>query len=465
MVETLPIVRTFSAEDDDAAIYALPARAMPLERAQGGPTSDELMALAVARAGDEHFLRENPPYFWRAEISNSRVDAYFTVMQDSTLKNFARDAAAGVPFQNSHNVRTLPFGASLTGRFHNGRGDTPARVEADFYTIPGLRTNEVSTDDLIRGQRAGVLRDVSVGFTGGQTICSICNRDMNSFWDYLFGDAEREDVCLHFPGETYPVKDAAGKPTGEKALCLGQIENAGLVEVSQVYRGATPGAAIQKARAFADAGKLPPELARSLEQHYRIHLPQSHRAWAGHGPGTLTPTEKEPPMPDATPTTQDQERTTDATTPPAAAQPADQQARQPVPPTMLTPAVREELTRWGFTLPDDDGAALRQAGEEISRLRTLAQDGQAYRDDLIEQAITQGKRAQGVAFPEAGVRAMLAGATLEHVKQMRDSYRALADALVTPGARVDATVATDDGAQPAGGTRTRDLPDSAYRAR
>ena len=172
-------------------------------------------------------------------------------------------------------------------------------------------------------------------------------------------------------------------------------------------------------------------------------------------------------MPDATPTTQDQERTADANATPAApaAQPAAQQTRQPVPPTMLTPAVREELTRWGFTLPADDDGALRQAGEEISRLRALAQDGQAYRDDLIEQAITQGKRAQGVAFPEAGVRAMLAGASLEHIKQMRDSYRGLADQLATPGARVDATVATDEGASAAAGTRTRDIPDSAYRAR
>lgn len=448
---------------EEAQVYALPARAVPLEGSrapQGGPTRDELLALAAERAVDPDFLQDNPPFFFRAEISNGGMDAYYTVMQDSTLRNFARDAANGVSFLSSHDVRQLPFGASIAGRFHNGRGDKLARVDADFYTVPNLRTNSVASDDLIRGVKAGILRDVSVGFAGGQTLCSICDRDMDGgFLAWLFGDAEDDEVCLHWPGETYETKDDKGKPTGEKQLCYGRIENAILREVSSVYKGATPNAAVTRAHAAAEAGKLPPELARRLETRFRIALPQSHRAWAG---AQFPRKEKDMPEKDQ----EGQERGAAGT---------DERVLSGDPGTMVTPAVREALKKLGFPLAADNEeglrASLEAADAEVTRLRTrvtelepLADAGTQYRADLLEQVVHQGKRAQGTAFAEETFRGLLKDASIEQLKTVRDSFKAQADAVVQPGARTDAT-ATDGAAPKKGGNGTEQVPASAFKTR
>lgn len=451
----LSVIRDFREGDDEPVIYATTARVLSFDtnRAAGAPTRESLLAKAKARAVDPDFLDENPPYFWMAEISSGRIDSYSTIMQDSTLKNFARDAEAGVSFQNSHNVRTLPFGASLAGRFHNGRGDKPASTEADFYTVPGLRTNEVTTDDLIRGIKSGIIRDVSVGFHGGQTICSICSRDMDAgFMDWLFGDGDSSNICMHYPGVTYELKDANGKKTGEKALCVGRIENAGLAEVSAVYKGATPNASVQRARMASEAGKLPPEMARRLEESYRISLPASHRVW--------TPGEGRTAQKQETPVTDQDPRT-------LSDNPGD----------LVTPAVRAALKRSGFELTGDDQAAaletaLNAQADEVVRLRAreaeltpLADAGKQYRADLVTETLLEGKKAMGLTFKEETYRSLLENAPIEQIKTMRDGFTEAVRAMVAPGARVDATVTEDSGTREGEGAKGAAVPDAAFRSR
>ncbi len=248
-------------------LYAAPAaiRAAPADTAL---LADALLARARKRAPDPAIFDERPPFFWSAEISSTRLDAYFTRMSAKTsLPNYAEDAERGVSFQNSHDWRQLGFGQSLAGRFVGPGGNGIARTEADFYTIPGLRLNNVSTDDFIGGVRAGIIKDVSIGFSGGQFICSICSRDMLSDWS-----------CPHIPGFRYDpdmpddwMPLAYDDPAGVVATAT--VENARLAEVSAVYDGATPGAAIQKAIQAAEQGRLSEPQQRLLEQRYRIKLP------------------------------------------------------------------------------------------------------------------------------------------------------------------------------------------------
>jgi hypothetical protein len=250
-------------------------------RAQAaGLTTEALLARARERALDASILDdEGAPFFFRAEISSGRLDAYNTVMMPSTLRNFAQDAEAGTPFQNSHNTRQLPIGRSLAGRYVGAQGNGVARVEAEFFTVTGLRMGDVDTDHLIRAMRSGIVRDVSVGFFGGRTVCSICGGDMLT-----------DVACTHVPGLTYDTRDPqTGRPTGTKAVAMGHIEGAHLAEVSAVFRGATPGAAVLKAQREAEGGRLRPEAARLLEERWRIRLPQAHRAWAGGGPAPAAP--------------------------------------------------------------------------------------------------------------------------------------------------------------------------------
>lgn len=583
---------------EEPLVYAAWARIVTLEgerAAGGGPTRDELLQRALERALDPDFLRDNAPYFWSAEISNSRLDSYSTVMADSTLRNYAADAEVGVPFRYQHDRSGLHFGMSLAGRFSNGRGDIPARTMADFYTVPGLLVNGVNTDDLIRGQKAGILRDVSVGFAGGRQLCSICGREqVTSFLAMLLGGGDRE-ACPHFPGERYDLTDDTGKKTGESALCYGRIEGAHLVEVSQVDKGSTPNATVLKAQRAAEAGMLVPEVARRLEERYRIALPASQHVWSVGGGNVLhlTPEQVETmraalvsehagrvtsvslvaPDPDGERAVwsssyisdledncfagvegggkKDAEGKTtprslrhlphhakgnggdgpvdkphlraalsrveqmqnvpdgfqakcrshlqaharklgmgesggdgggDQNTQKAEAmdetrmEPEQERQERVGPPLLLTPGVREALARAGFA-PDaelDPAAALEtslcQSADELERLRArerelapLADDGRAYRSDLIEQTIAWGVRAHGEAFPQETYRELLAGASVEHLRRVRAGFEDKAGALaINVGARTNATVSDDT---PRSATRRTDTPPEAYKTR
>ena len=261
-------------EEKESVVHAFPARILLAERSITLGTDDTaLLALARERAPDPTVFDVSPPFFWPAEISNSRLDSYFSRMQPSSLKNYAQDADAGVSFQNSHNSRELGLGYSLKGRYVGPGGNGIAKTLAAFYTIPGLKLGQTDTTNFIVGVRSGICRDVSIGFFGGRSVCSICARDMR---DYA--------QCQHWAGEVYPVTDSAGKVTGQ-VMAEELIEDAHMSEVSCVYDGACPGAAITKARWAAEAGVLLPSYARVLESRYRIKLPGSHRAWPGVGPG------------------------------------------------------------------------------------------------------------------------------------------------------------------------------------
>jgi hypothetical protein len=365
-------------------IHTVPARI--IERAL---SVQELTSLIQADLGDIQ------PFFWTAEISNNRLDFYFGRMGESTLKNFANDASAGVPFLDSHNNRNLGYGQSLSGRFE-ATGEL-MRTVADFYTVPGIRfsggQSYASSDDFILAVKSRLVRDVSVGFHGGMSICDICSADMFAFdwetWRFL---------CPHMPGVEYPVGDRGN----EVVLATFTQEDSRLGEVSGVYDGATPGAMIEKAQRMAEAGQMPAELIRRVETKYRIKLPDRQRAWPGVEP------KRSKQM--AEPTNND-----------------------------LLPRIRAILDE--AKAPEgDEAAGVRWLAGEVTRLTAenvrlspLAEDGKAYRTDLIEDTLKEGVRAMGLNFPEETYREMLAGATLERIKTVRDKFAEQAKGVVPSG--------------------------------
>lgn len=424
----------------DERTFTHPARVLAVQPGD----ADRLTALLRDQhVYDPSILDERTPFFWPAEISSNRLDAYFTRMAPSSLRNYAADAAAGVAFQNSHNQWQLGFGRSLTGRYEE-TADL-ARVLAEFYTFPGLRLHEVSTDDFILGVRSGLIKDVSIGFYGGSFRCAICGRDMLD-WE-----------CPHIPGIRYPTHDAAGNVTGEE-LAFAWVDDAHLCEVSAVYDGATPGAAILKAQQEADGGRLRPETARLLEARYRIRLPGAARQWSGVS---------------GEPSVRLEGRTMDAVViEPEAASEAEPvaEAVQPAGDAEAeavvvdagavaelralyegqqahTRAVAELL---GVPEGGDLGTAVRALRAELTRLQPfetravtaerrvvelepLAQDGRAYRADLLAETLAEGVRAYGDRFEAETYRPLLEAAPLATVKRMRDDWRAVGEQLFKGG--------------------------------
>jgi hypothetical protein len=363
-------------------------------------TSDDLTAAAKKCYSSPALFESNPPHFFRAVISNGRVDAYDTRMHRSTLENFAEDATRGVSFQNSHNTRELGFGHSLHGEYIGGQN---ARTEADFYTVPGLKMGQCSTDDLILGLGTGLVRDVSVGFYGGSIRCSICDRDIYS-WD-----------CSHWPGHTY---NAEGERDPDGELAVGIVHDARLAEVSAVYDGACPGAMVIKARQRAEAGELPGAVARLLEVRYRIKLPGSARAFAG---ADL----KEKPMPDEPTPTEGR----------AAPEPAVSfgapQLRALMEAAGLPPAESDEVN---FRTLIETVKKLPAIEAERERLAKLADDGKAYRAHLIDQALKEGVRAYGAEqFPSEQYRAQFESAPLDFIRTNLDLWTTMGDAALKGG--------------------------------
>ena len=348
------------------------------------------------------------PFVFSAEISSDRLDAYFTHMAESTLKNFAADASSGISFLDSHNHFKLGFGQSLRGVFETGDN---ARVLADFYTVPGVRFggghSYESTDDFIRAVESALVRDVSVGFYGGDIICDICG---NSLYDW--------QNCSHWPGMEYAVGDK-GKET---VVATATIEDARLAEVSAVYEGATPGAMIQRANEMASAGELTPEMTRRLEVKYRIKLPGTGHKWPGV----------------------DNNR---AQSPKEGTDKMDE-----------LEMIRAILSETGAPKDAPPIDAVRWLIGENARLAPLADIGNTYRADLTEAAISEGIRAQGDKFPVETYRNMFASAPIDQIKRLLESWGGQAADVFTGGRQTSEETETKQG-QP---TRPK-APRSLYK--
>ena len=372
-------------------------------------------------------------------------------MQPSTLRNFADAAQQGVSFLNSHNSRELGLGYSLTGEFIGAQQNGISRVVADFYTIPGIQLGSVSTDNFIKGVRSGLIRDVSVGFHGGQYICSICGRDM--IVDYQ---------CNHYPGLVYEIKDASGYPTAvADKLCIAAIENAQLSEVSAVYDGATPSAMISRATEAARDGRLTERQVNLLEQQYRMRLPEKRAAIQVpaissngttyiRGDSTHTPLiasgtnatdndiqhlDTEAPTGDKADATGVMETKKDETTMTI----DEKQHEAVVTERDALKTERDELNLQVRALGDEN-ARLKPIIDEITTLRNRvlelepkARDGEMYRENLITETLAEGVRAFGETFDTDAYKALLSGVSLDIVKRMNADWRKVGDQLFEGG--------------------------------
>ena len=346
---------------DEMTILSHPARVRTLQ------PNDALMARLNERTG----LTSDGLFMWRAEISNDLLDSHFTRMAESTLRNYAQDAATGVAFLKGHDWRALPIGYSIDAAYEDSEGKR--RVVADFYTVRGL----AETDDLIKRMEARILRDVSVGFHGGEMTCDLCNL---GFWD-----------CPHIPGLRYETKEGDLVRT---ELATFTIEDARLSEVSGVFDGSTPGAMILKAQ--ERAAELTDMQRRHLEQTYRVTLPVTKRAFAGVDTQNGQAPRKVDRM------NEEKFKRLAETLVNAKVVPTDQ---------------RETL--------DDDGAleAVGKLVKRVSDLEPQAADGRQYRSDLVAEALAEGVRAQGQEFDKDTYEAMLTGAPLATIKRMRDDWQ------------------------------------------
>lgn len=399
-----------------------------------GDTQAMVDVLIARHVLDAEILTEHPPFFWGAEISSSRLDTYDTKMDvATTLKNFAEDLVTGVAFCDSHNHEELPFGRSFAGLMIDGIIDDlqqaviPSRVLGAFYTLPGMKTNRVSTDDLILSIRGGTTKDVSVGFKPGPGFmyrCSLCGLDL---WDW---------DCPHIPGIVYEVPDDQGMLVERYAFAW--VVNARLSEVSGAFDGSTPYAMILKATREAKAGRIPERVVKLVENRARIHLPEKSI--------TIPVRSKETAM-----------------------TPEEKLAAEKAVRDQFAIFVRKACTDSGLAGDAIATMTAEQAVEsmrsEIGRLKPLADDATRLRGLLIDEVVAEGIRLQGDKFVEATQRTSLAKLDVDMLLERRDFYRTAAEEKFGKVAgRKSGEEADDDPAAATDPVATRgaSLPESAF---
>lgn len=404
--------------DTSNLIFSVPVRVLRTDAQR----QSELMALALEKhVYDPAILNERTPFFWSLEATNTLIDSYYTHMTLGTLGNFQADAKAGVAFLPGHRHSDLPFGRSLDAQIETAMNPDRTRLTVDFYTMPGLTLNAVKTDDLINGIRSGILKDVSIGFQPGEMRCDICGRSM---WDW---------DCPHVPGMKYEVKGSDNVMRVVQATFA--VDDAHLSEVSSVYDGATPRAEILKAEREAAEGRMKPDAVRMFETRYRMKLPEAKRTYTGV---TLEGKKLE-------------------------FEQIVNQVREVLAidaNTDLAGAVVQLKTE----LESSRGAqaALVVAQKKVEELTPLADDGRAYRSDLVNEALVQGVRAFGDKFAKETYTDVLNRSSLAVIKQLSADWQAIGDSRFTGGRQSEdkGDKLETETKQPAGAR----IPTGAYKA-
>jgi len=385
-------------QDDNMVAQEFTARVVDSDR-----TRAQLLKQVRANQPALADVPDEDIFTFTAEISNSQLDSYFTKMAASSLKNYAADANAGIAFLNSHRHGELPIGYSINATYEEGASDDEnfPRVMADFYTVRNLNITGLDTNQFINSVQYGIVRDVSIGFSRGEYVCSVCGCDM---WDW---------DCPHIPGVMYEVIDNPeadpDEQTTREILCFAWIEDARLSEVSAVFDGATPNAMITKARRELEAGRLKPATQRFLETQYRVKF-------------------KEPAILSGDRQTKENEMGEKDETKDKTLSGAPDNSE-------IYAEMRSFARDFGLKTvrvgtQNDVMELLSEARTEITRLRGLekdAADGVKLRKALVDDAVKEGVRANGDDFDEVAQRAMLEAMPVESVQSLRASWKGIGD--------------------------------------
>lgn len=240
-------------------------------------------------------------YIFPLTPSTQALDSYGTRMSGGSMQHYWQDALAGVPLMDSHKTggwlsgpAEQPMGYSFWGELSGeavdetplldlldeksrklsvstvdkGLMDTGLTVGCLDYMLREHYPNgpmKMGTEDAIRSIEGKTTRHISIGF--GSTlpdrltyVCGLCGLPVLS----------RD--CDHVP----LVRD---KETG--LLGFAWVTNARMNEHSLVWRGATPGAIVGKARFMAGQGRIDALSLDLLESVFQVRI----RPGAVSGPG------------------------------------------------------------------------------------------------------------------------------------------------------------------------------------
>jgi hypothetical protein len=455
--------------DDDRLLWVSPDAL----RIQPSSITDARRAELVQKIKDDHALvpssiDENPPFIVDGVVSDDTRDTYYTRMHPTSLRNYAADAEAGAPLQDSHLDAYLPIGRSIAGRFIAGNKNRPARTEATIYIIPGLQLGKVPNDQVIKGISTGTSRALSIGFTGGWLRCVICGRDY------------RRD-CPHFLGRFYVVndQDLAGNSNavysrGQEVQAEAWVMDAHMAEISLVFAASNRSAALYKALEAARSGSLGDDDRYALESLYRMRLPRPARQFPVKGAtswrhvdsdGAGAPKEKG--------SVEEISISESAYRALTRLVPGDdlrgtetpEEAVALIAGRMAERAKRLHALELDLQSQKDRIAALEGASAELERIRPLAERGKQWHDQLVKDALKAGRRAIGEKFDEKRYAELLSHAEPDAIVQFTEDWARLSGETFGDGRRSVRDLDAERELRANRGDGGRGAPASAYAVR
>ena len=364
-------------------------------------------------------------------------------LHKSLLEVFKQDALTGVAFLLDHPWAgfgrpkpAYPYGRTFDAVLKKGdqEGENWA-LYGDVYIVRGKELDGVSTDAIIASIEDGTLFDVSVGFGNEVDECSICG---NNIWDV--------SKCEHYPGRVY-----------DGQLCYVIAKPPGyLMELSAVFDGAYPGAMVLSSAGGDGAGdfvllkdadlkKVNPEV-----QKFRVYSASRGRVltfakrdalerkiWAPFSGFNLYV----PDLTQGVPVSMSAAITTTQTASGGGETRVEQQN------------VQEFISK---------EKAVEVLGKEYDAdtILKFAREGIQYREELIQDTIEWGIRAQGNDFPADAWKQLLSepGRTIEAIKDFREQFKKQAEAAIPAGRKTAPEAGKGNAAVKS------DIPDDCFKA-
>ena len=337
------------------------------------------------RAMHDDLPEEDDDKYWvRIKASNPELDLHNSTIDPKTsLKNFEKEAKTepGVALKDHHAWRSFGYGRSA-----NAFLTDMDELMIDFFILKNMDYTKDSSlrfknsEQLIHAIEHELVNQASVGFFGAREICNLCKLPIRrySYWDW---DEPKEERCSHKMGKEYDTGN------GKMETATYTVYDGHLKEVSLVEFGSNRKTSIEKKR----------EMRSFMEE-----LLMTDQEWIVKLRDALEiPTVKSTDEPDA-----------------------------------VVQKLQEEVTtlRSDLETEKDNIATMTETHKtELAALEADAEDGKAYREARVEEAIKQGNRAYGEDFDEEYHREYYGDMPLEKLEEHIAQNKKKGDAVLPAG--------------------------------
>lgn len=340
---------------------------------------------------------DDDKYWLRITASNPELDKHNSIMDPkTTLPNFVEDAKSrlGVALTDHHAYRSFGYGRSSDARLTEKN-----EVIIDFFilknmTYDGGGREFKTSEQLIRAIENDLVNQVSVEFYNAREICNLCKLPIRRYSWYDDWDPQRDEKCTHKMGKKYDVGN------GKMETATYTVHDARLKAVSLVEFGSNRETSIEKKREIAEAlqwvfnenpgfalsGVFGDDIRTKMEEHL-----MEDKEWIANlreklGVASIRSTDE---------------------------------------PDEVLEKIETEVTELR--------EKVEEQRDEIADLQADAEDGKAYREARIEEAIKQGNRAHGEAFDEEYHREYYADLPMDKLNEAIENNKKIGDAVLSGG--------------------------------